>query len=253
MLILFSPAKRLEETSAVALSKKYLPHFFADTQHIEKALSRYTPKDLIKLQGISATLAEQNVERNKKRFSGLQNDFFEAIYLFRGDAYIGLDAPTLKPEAIGFAQKHLRILSGLYGILKPLDHIAPYRLEMGTPITVGNNKSLYTFWQDKLTAYVAQEFSAVPILNLASNEYSKVLNRKKLANPFIDVTFKDRNAGGVYRVMSYYAKKARGMMARFILENQLVNPEDVVHFNSDGYQFSLHDSTPSNLVFLRDH
>jgi cytoplasmic iron level regulating protein YaaA (DUF328/UPF0246 family) len=175
------------------------------------------------------------------------------VHLFNGDAYLGLDADTLDKETLIYAQEHLRILSGLYGWLKPLDAIEPYRLEMGTNLKVGNRKDLYAFWGDKLAPQLQKEFGDAPVVNLASNEYAKSIDHKKLKNEFVDVVFQDRNKGGAYRVMSFYAKKARGMMARFILENRIEDPQQLVHFEVDGYMFSANDSTPRKLVFLRDH
>jgi cytoplasmic iron level regulating protein YaaA (DUF328/UPF0246 family) len=253
MLILLSPAKRLVETAPVDFNASDLPKFFEDAQHIERVLAGFSPNQLMKLQNISLSLAEQNYERNRSRYNNTQQLLYQALFMFSGDAYLGLDAKTLSTKAIDFAQKHLRILSGLYGILRPLDHIAPYRLEMGTQISVDGHKGLYAFWQEKITSHIAKEFEGMPIVNLASGEYSKVLNRKKLTNEIVEVTFKDQNAKGDYKVMSFHAKKARGMMARFIIENQLTSPKDLTHFNAAGYHIIQDECSPSNLVFLRHH
>ena len=253
MLILLSPAKRLKEENPIVATESKTPIFFNEAVKVNEAVKRYSVKKLMALQGISKELAELNWQRNQQWGANKENAHYVAVKLFNGDAYLGLNAETLNEQAMSFAQDHLRILSGLYGWLRPQDAIEPYRLEMGTALKVGRRKDLYHFWTDIITAQVKAEFGDGPVVNLASTEYSNVINRKKLKNQFVDVTFKDRNAGGIYRVMSFYAKKARGMMTRFILENQISEPKELVHFDAEGYMISMNDSTPSNLVFLRDH
>lgn len=253
MLVILSPAKRLKEESSIIAAGNQAPLFFEEAVKINKAVKRLSPKKLVELQSISKDLAELNWQRNQDWNTANDRKYYPAVKLFNGDAYVGLDAATLDDETLEYAQNHLRILSGLYGWLKPKDAIEPYRLEMGTRLKVGRRNDLYAFWEDKLAPQLKKEFGDAPIVNLASNEYAKAIDRKKLNNKFIDVVFKDRNAGGVYRVMSFYAKKARGMMTRYILQNRIEDPGELVHFDVDGYMFSANDSTPSKLVFLRDH
>jgi cytoplasmic iron level regulating protein YaaA (DUF328/UPF0246 family) len=253
MLILLSPAKRLKEENSIVASGNQTPLFFEDAVKVNKAIRRFSPKKLAQLQSISNDLAELNWQRNQEWNTAENRKYYQAVHLFNGDAYLGLDAATLDENTLQYAQDHLRILSGLYGWLKPLDAIEPYRLEMGTNLKVGRRKDLYAFWEDKLAPQLKKEFGDAPIVNLASNEYAKVIDLKKLNNEVVDVVFKDRNAGGVYRVMSFYAKKARGMMTRYILQNRINNPEELIHFDVDGHMFSANDSTPRKLVFLRDH
>ncbi len=253
MLTILSPAKRLKEENSIIATGNQTPLFFEEAVKVNKTLKRLSPKKLMALQNISKDLADTNWQRNQEWNASDENKFYHAVHLFNGDAYQGLEAETLDEQTLNYAQDHLRILSGLYGWLKPLDAIEPYRLEMGTDLKVGRRKDLYHFWSDKVTPQVKKAFGEAPIVNLASNEYSKVIDRKKLKNQFVDVVFKDRNQGGVYRVMSFYAKRARGLMTRFIMENRIENPEELIHFDVDGYMFSANDSTPSKLVFLRDH
>lgn len=252
MLILLSPAKRLNLENPVLFNTENQPFFARESDIINAALAKLKPKQLAEMQHISEALALENYERNQQRVHQKDLSYYRAIHLFNGDAYVGLNAKSLSEEAIKFAQNHLRILSGLYGWLKPLDNISPYRLEMGSKLKAGRAKNLYQFWQNKITAHIATEFGEAPIVNLASAEYSKVINFSKLKNEVVNITFKNRNAAGQYRVMSFYAKKARGSMARFILQNKIVDISQLVHFQGDGYMYSDLDSTPSNLVFLHD-
>lgn len=250
MRILLSPAKRLNEITGSTASPEKLPHFFTDALKINAVLKKKSAKKLMELQHISHDLAQQNYERNQNWHRD-SDAFAPAVNLFNGDAYLGLDAATFSAKTAAYAQNHLYILSGLYGILKPQDFILPYRLEMGTALPVGANKNLYAFWKKKLTQYVAETFDNEPILNLASHEYASVLDRNKLANTFIDVEFKDQNAAGTFKIVSFFAKKARGTMARYVLDNQLTNPEQLCLFTENGYNYSTADSTSNKLVFLR--
>ena len=167
-------AKRLKEENAIEASGNQTPLFIDEAIKVNKALKRYRPKKLMELQGISQELAELNWQRNQEWNSQESSKYYRAVRLFNGDAYLGLDAESLSTDTINYAQDHLRILSGLYGWLRPLDAIEPYRLEMGTKLKIGRRNDLYAFWSDKITKQVNQEFDGVPILNLASNEYSKV-------------------------------------------------------------------------------
>ncbi len=254
MIVLLSPAKRLNEEQKHFFNAAHAPVFMADAVKVNAALKKLSAKKLMDLQGISADLAAQNRARNLVFNTQPQGQVYQqAVYMFNGDAYLGLDAATLSPKALDFAQQKLRILSGMYGLLKPLDFVEPYRLEMGTQLKVGRAENLYAFWQKKVTAQIKSEFSTEPIVNLASAEYAKAVQFKSLKNPVISVEFKDRNAAGEYKVMSYFAKRARGLMSRFILENQLENTDDLRTFAEDGYSLYAPDSDLNKLVFLRDH
>lgn len=254
MLLILSPAKRLNEDNPVKCNPENTPVFLEEARKVNAALKKLSPKKLMDLQSVSSAIANQNWERNQS-WQAKHEDavFYPALFLFNGDAYQGLQPETLSAKNIAFAQEHLRILSGLYGWLKPLDHIETYRLEMGTPLKVGRKPSLYAFWQQGVTKQLVTEFGKTPIINLASNEYSQVLDFKRLKNPVYHVAFKDRNTVGQYKVMSYYAKRARGFMARYIIERELQHPEELIHFDVEGYRYAANESGPTNLVFLRDH
>jgi len=254
MLVLLSPAKRLNEENLQNLDTLKVPLFQSEAEKVNRALKKLSSKKLMGLQHISADLASQNHLRNQVWNTQPEAAVYkEAIHLFNGDAYLGLDSRTLSPSALQFAAQHLRILSGLYGFLKPFDLIEPYRLEMGTALKIGRSDNLYAFWKKKITALIKRDFAGIPIVNLASKEYASAVDFKQLKNQIIDIEFKDRNAQGEYKVMSFYAKKARGMMLRFILENAIENPEQLVTFDTEGYSYSLSESKGNKLVFLRDH
>ena len=179
MLILLSPAKRLKEENSVIATGNQIPLLFEEAIKVNKAIKRLSPKKLAELQSISLDLATLNWQRNQDWNQTIDRKYYQAVHLFNGDAYLGLDAASLSGEDLAYAQKHLRILSGLYGLLKPLDLIEPYRLEMGTNLKVGRRQNLYEFWKDKIAPKLKQDFVDVPILNLASNEYSKAIDRKE--------------------------------------------------------------------------
>lgn len=254
MLILLSPAKRLNEANPISFSEENTPLFLEEARKVNATLKRLSVKKLMALQDVSKAIAEQNWQRNQQwQVEPRGENFYKAIYVFNGDAYQGLEAETLTPTEMTFAQQHLRILSGLYGLLKPLDQIEAYRLEMGTTLKISRKANLYEYWRSLVTKQIASDFGEAPIINLASNEYSHVVDFKKLKNPVLSVTFKDRNAQGQYKVMSFYAKRARGLMARYIIQNKLENPAELVHFQTERYQYAVSESSPTNLVFLRDH
>jgi cytoplasmic iron level regulating protein YaaA (DUF328/UPF0246 family) len=178
----------------------------------------------------------------------------QAILAFKGDVYTGLEADTLTEAQLQFSQSHLRILSGLYGLLRPLDLMQPYRLEMGTKLANPKGKDLYTYWGNTLTEGLNQLLNqqANPILvNLASNEYFKAVTTKRLAGRVVTPVFKDRKHGN-YKIISFFAKKARGMMARYIIENELTEVDDIKAFDQSGYYYSAAESTPDQWVFLRE-
>jgi len=254
MLIVISPAKTLDFENKPSSLHYSTNDFLSEAEKLIKELKNYTADDLIKLMGISSKLAYLNYERfaTWKRPFNIENAK-QALLAFKGDVYTGLDAESLNEKELLYTQDHLRILSGLYGVLRPLDLIQPYRLEMGTKLNTNSFQGLYKYWGDKLTqninkALIAQSDDV--LINLASNEYFKALDKSKLKAEIITPVFKDFK-NGEYKTISFYAKKARGLMSRFILKNQLKNPEELKHFETNGYYFSEAESNANQLVFLR--
>lgn len=253
MLVLLSPAKKLNENHAV-LENATIPQFVDEAEKLINNLRKYSPKKLGKLMSLSDALAELNVERYQS-WSKIHNEATAktAALIFDGEVYSGLAANTFTKKQMEYAQNNLRILSGLYGILKPLDMVHPYRLEMGTKLKTGRKNNLYEFWGDKIVNEVNALLKAQeePILvNLASNEYFKVINAKKLKGSVVTPVFKDFN-NGQYKTVMVYAKKARGMMANYTLKNKLTKVEDLKGFDADGYCFNAAASKGNELVFLR--
>jgi len=254
MLIVISPAKTLDFEKKAPTIHFTENDFLPQAAKLVKALKKYSSDDLMKLMSISDKLAHINQERfaTWKRPFDTENAK-QAFLAFKGEVYTGLDAETLSEKELLFTQNHLRILSGLYGVLRPLDLIQPYRLEMGTKLNTSSFNGLYAFWGDKLTnainkALVAQGDDV--LINLASNEYFKSLNKKKLKAEIITPVFKDFK-NGEYKMISFFAKKARGLMSRFILQNELKKPDELKHFDAGGYYFSEANSSANQLVFLR--
>lgn len=254
MLILLSPAKTLDYETPPRTKQVSTPQFLEESAQLVSALRAYKPKRLGKLMNISDTLAELNVER----FDTWQVPFPEgqarpSIQAFRGDVYVGLDADTMSMPSIKRAQKHIRILSGLYGVLKPLDNMLPYRLEMGTSLKTKRGKNLYEFWGSRITESLNEElknFNSPMVVNLASNEYFKAVKPKELEAPLVSPVFKDQK-NGEYKVISFFAKKARGLMARYIIENKLTQVEALKSFNYGGYQYNEELSKNNDWVFTR--
>jgi cytoplasmic iron level regulating protein YaaA (DUF328/UPF0246 family) len=253
MKIIISPAKSLDFDSEINTKNFSNPKFLEKTLAINSILRKKSPSDLMKLQSISEKLSELNWKRNLE-FSENQNDDNSrpAIFAFNGDVYDGLDVKTLDNKKIDFLQNKLRIISGLYGVLKPLDLIQPYRLEMGTNFPVDKNKNLYDFWKQKITSFINEELEENELfLNLASNEYFSAINVKVLKTDVITPQFKDFK-NGTLKMISFYAKKARGMMARYMLDKENVTAETLLGFNYEGYAYS-EKYTESSLapVFIR--
>ncbi len=254
MLIVISPAKTLNFEQKAKTNLYSDSDFLPRAEKLTKVLKKYRTEDLMTLMNVSQKIAQLNQQRFSewKRPFNLDNAK-QAIMAFKGDVYVGLDADSLSEKELTFAQDHLRILSGLYGVLRPLDLIQAYRLEMGTALQTATFKNLYDFWGDKLTFKINQtlkEQNDKVLINLASNEYFKVVNKKKLKGEIITPIFKDFK-NGQYKTISFFAKKARGLMSRFIIQNELQKPEDLIHFNSKGYAYSAHESSTNQLVFLR--
>ena len=254
MLAVISPAKSLDFESIAATSKASEAEFLDQSKYLIQIMQQQTPKQLEKLMKISPKLAELNVRRYRDWCLPFDStNAKQAILAFRGDVYLGLNADNYSPGDFTFAQKSLRILSGLYGLLRPLDLIQPYRLEMGAKINNRSGKDLYAFWGEKITLGLNQALSKQhnkTLLNLASNEYFKSVKRNLIAGKIITPIFKDYSNGS-YRVVSFYAKKARGYMATFIIKNSLQNPEDIKAFNVDGYRFNADISNETDWLFTR--
>jgi len=249
MLIVLSPAKKMDFIEQKG--KLSEPKFRGDTEVLIKELKKLSPNDIGKLMKLSDKLSQLNYERYKS-FRNKKTKF-AAIYTFTGDTYRGLDALSLNSNNLEKYNDKLMILSGLYGILSPFDSIEAYRLEMGTKFSVGDSKNLYIFWRDKLTKYINKKIKKEKFLvNLASKEYSDAVDFSKLEGEVITPIFKDKK-GDSYKIISIYAKKARGMMARYIIDNDINDVKGLKKFNYEGYRFSQDESTKDNLVFLRDH
>ena len=255
MLALISPAKTLDYESTLPTDHYTLPRLLDQSQQLIDVASQLSATEIAQLMSVSEKIAQLNVAR----FHDWQADFNfsnarQAIFAFKGDVYTGLDAYALADQEIEFAQQHLRMLSGLYGLLRPLDLMMPYRLEMGTKLANPVGANLYAFWGDTITnlinADLAETKSEV-LVNIASDEYYKSVNEKKINAEIIKPVFLDQK-NGKYKVISFYAKKARGLMARYIIENKLEHAEDLKSFNTDGYYFDAESSLKGELVFKRD-
>lgn len=253
MKIVISPAKSLDFESPLPTAKNTQPQFLEQSEKLNKILVKKKPKALSKLMSISDNLAELNWERNQN-FSVPFTDQNSrpAVYAFNGDVYQGLDAYSIPEEKLDRLQETLRILSGLYGILKPLDLIQPYRLEMGTQLRVGRKNNLYEFWKKDLTAHLNGELQDDELfLNLASNEYFGAVDEKKLKVPVITPIFKDWKNDKL-KVISFFAKKARGSMVRYIIDSNANTLEDIKGFDLDSYRFSEeHTDKENQPVFIR--
>ena len=254
MLMVVSPAKDLDYQTPAPAVQYTEPTLLAHSSELIKVCRELDPLQLSELMHISDKLAGLNAAR----FADWHLPFTAenakpALFAFNGDVYQGLDAASLTAEQVEYAQQKLRILSGLYGVLKPLDLMQPYRLEMGTALANPRGQNLYQFWGDIVTTELNQQLeqlNAPLLLDLASQEYFKVLRPKLLARPVVKVQFRDFKNGD-YKIISFFAKKARGMMARYVVTEQIDQLSGLKEFNLGGYQFSVESSTASELVFLR--
>ncbi len=254
MLILISPAKTLDYQSPLATTRFTQPELLDHSQQLIKSARKLSAPQIKALMGISDKLADLNATR----FHDWQPDFTlenarQAILAFKGDVYTGLQAETFNDADFDFAQQHLRMLSGLYGVLRPLDLMQPYRLEMGIRFENTKGKDLYHFWGDVITNKLNEAIAAQGdeiVINLASDEYFKSVKTQKLNAQIIKPVFLDEK-NGKFKVISFYAKKARGLMSRFIIENRLTKPEQLTGFNSEGYFFDHEISSKEELVFKR--
>ncbi|MFD2552576.1 peroxide stress protein YaaA [Bizionia sediminis] len=252
MKLLISPAKSLDYETKVPTTKHTEAVFLNEAERLNSVLKTKSAKDLSELMAISANLGQLNYERNQEWALPFNTKTArQAIYAFNGDVYRGLDAYTIPADKIETMQQTVRILSGLYGVLKPLDLILPYRLEMGTKLGVDENKNLYEFWKTKITDALNAELEDDDILlNLASNEYFKAVNTKELKVPVVQIDFKEYK-NETYKTIAVYAKAARGLMARFVIDTQAKNLDDIKAFNLDGYGLSDALSSKNKLVFTR--
>lgn len=251
--ILISPAKSMDFETKIDIDKATIPLFIDQTKKINEVLKKKSPKKLMELMGISDKLAELNWTRNQEWTSvNTKENSKQAIFAFTGDVYVGLDVNSLNQNQLEILQDKLRILSGLYGILKPLDLIQPYRLEMGSSLKIGTKKDLYQFWRKSVTSELNKELTENDFLiNLASNEYFKVIDKKLInVKSIITPEFKD-NKNGELKMIGFFAKKARGMMVRYIVENNIETIEGLKGFNSEGYVFDALLSSKQKLVFTR--
>ena len=257
MLITISPAKSLDFENAPSIDNIIQPTFSTEAEYLVNKLKKFSPRKIKTMMNISDSLAELNYERFQQWSSPFDiNEAKEALFVFNGDVYQGLSASSLSSQSIDYLQNSLTILSGLYGALKPLDTILPYRLEMGSSFKVTPAKTnLYKFWGSKITDYFNEELEkdgSGLLLNLASNEYFKSIQTKKLNAKVIVPEFKDFK-NGEYKMLSFFAKKARGMMVRYIAENNITDIEHIKSFDKDGYYFNNNLSSNEKWVFTRDH
>ena len=255
MLTVLSPAKTLDYESPSITDQTSTPQFMDQSALLVDDARTLAPDDIKSLMGVSEAIASLNHERfmNWAPESTTANAK-QAILAFKGDVYTGLEAETMSTNDLEFAQVHLRILSGLYGLLRPLDLMQPYRLEMGLKFFNQRGKNLYEFWGERITDAINTDLSSAgteTLVNLASNEYFKAVKTKSLNADIITPQFKDLK-NGQYKMISFFAKKARGVMARYIIDNQLTDPEQLKSFTGSGYHFSAEQSSGNNLVFLRD-
>ncbi|MGX5201129.1 peroxide stress protein YaaA [Aliikangiella sp. IMCC44632] len=254
MITVISPAKSLDFDGPLATKQKSQAQFLAQSKELISQLQKLAPQEIASLMKLSDKLASLNFDRFqnfKPPFT--PNNARQAVLAFRGDVYQGLDADSLSSDDFKYAQKHLRILSGLYGVLRPLDLIQPYRLEMGTRFENSAGKNLYDFWGLQLNQFINKELKkhANPTLvNLASNEYFKAVKEKQLAFQVVTPVFKDFK-NGQFKIISFFAKRARGLMSRFIIQNKIDNPKQLCEFDLDGYYYDEKSSTPNSPTFLR--
>ncbi|MBM7060036.1 peroxide stress protein YaaA [Pseudomonas sp. UL073] len=255
MLMVISPAKTLDYETPPVTPRFTQPEYLDHAQELIGQLRELTPPQIAELMHLSDKLAGLNAAR----FGSWHPQFTpdnakQALLAFKGDVYTGMHAEDFSEADFDFAQRHLRMLSGLYGVLRPLDLMQPYRLEMGTKLANTRGKDLYAFWGERISGWLNEALAAQGddvLLNLASTEYFGAVKRKALRARIIDTEFKDLK-NGQYKIISFYAKKARGLMARYVIQQRLTDPQGLKDFNAQGYYFSAKDSSTDSLVFLRD-
>jgi len=254
MLIVVSPAKKLDYDTPAKTKTSTTPDFLDQSQILIDRLRQFSAIDIAELMHVSMKIAELNFDRYEGWSLPLSKDNAkQAMFAFKGDVYTGLDADSFSAADIKFAQKHFRMLSGLYGLLRPLDLMYPYRLEMGTKLDNERGKNLYEFWGSTITDAINKQLKSSKsdtLINLASNEYFKSVKTKEVNGEIITPAFKEYK-NGEYKMIGIYAKKARGLLSRYIIQNQLSNPEDIKNFDEEGYKFNKKLSKGNNWVFTR--
>jgi len=254
MIIVISPAKTVDFDTPPQTSKFTTPDFLTESNKLVREMRHYSRNDIKKLMKVSDKIADLNVERFKSfKTPFTAKNAKQALLAFKGDVYTGLNVEDFKAKDLDFAQKHLRILSGLYGLLRPLDLMQAYRLEMGLKLPIKNTKNLYEFWDNRVTDTINNEFKKQKentLINLASNEYFKVIQKKNLKGTIITPAFKEARDGG-FKMIGIYAKKARGLMSNYIIKNRIKDPEEIKKFSLDGYKFNKKLSTDTDWTFTR--
>ncbi len=255
MLMVISPAKTLDYVTPPVTEQTSQPRFVEHSAELVAVLREKSPQDIAQLMSLSDKLASLNVARygSWEYASNLHNSK-QALLAFKGDVYTGINAEDFDADDFAFAQDHLRMLSGLYGLLRPLDLMQPYRLEMGTRLTNPRGKDLYSFWGERISQWLNEDLAAQGdqiLLNLASQEYFGAVKPRALDARVIDTVFKDQK-NGQYKIISFYAKKARGLMTRYVIKHRLTDPDALKDFNLDGYYYDTASSSADKLVFLRD-
>lgn len=253
MITLISPAKTLDYSTDGKYGSS-VPRLLNDSFRLVDTLKKKTSKKLQNMMGVSKNIADLNVER----FQSFSREFTPenskpAVLAFKGDVYLGLEANSFSQEEMTFAQEHLRILSGLYGLLRPLDLMQPYRLEMGTTLKTTRGKNLYQFWKSRITDLLNEDLEQHEnkvIINLASKEYFKSIQSKKLNGQLININFKEEQNGEL-KFISFNAKKARGFMSKFMIQHRIDRQEDLKGFDTEGYYFSQENSTETDWLFIR--
>lgn len=250
MLILISPAKTLDYSSPNF--KEYTqPEFTSEINSLVSVMKKKSAKEISDLMSVSENLAVLNEERYKTFQKVFNTDNSkQALLAFKGDVYTKIDVENYSKEDFDFAQNHLRILSGLYGLLKPLDLIQPYRLEMGTKLETKKGKNLYEYWGTKIARAINEASNGEPIINLASQEYFKAVELKKLKAPVVNIHFKEFKNGD-YQTIGFFAKQARGLMTDFAIKNKITDPKELKGFSKEGYEFSTLKSQSEDWVFVR--
>jgi len=254
MITLLSPAKTLDYDSPEKVKDLSIPQFALDSNRLIRILKKKSVAEIKSLMHISDDLAKLN----RNRYKAFKKEYTDensksSITAFKGDVYVGLDAYSLSDEDLSFANEHIRILSGLYGLLKPFDRMQPYRLEMGTKLENKKGTNLYHYWGDSLSKALNKELKAQDsdvVLNLASKEYFKAIDKKKLKARIINVDFREEKDGEL-KFVSFFAKKARGLMARYVVENRIDNVEFLAGFDYENYRFAEEHSTDESLMFVR--
>ena len=254
MLFVLSPAKNLNERTPAPTAQHTQPALLGEAEKLMAQLRPLAPQDLAALMHVSDKIALLNAERNAAWHTPFTlENAKQAVYLFNGDVYEGLDAESLPEAAIDYLQQHLRLLSGLYGLLRPLDLMQPYRLEMGTRLATDAGTNLYQFWGARIAEHLNRQLADDTdpvVVNLASQEYFKAVDRKALSARVVECVFED-GKGGAYKIISFYAKRARGLMARWAIQQRASTPRQLEGFDLEGYAFHPAASSPERLVFRR--